>query len=281
MKRNSYLHNNVVFLNNRQFHNAFCCPLLCHLAKTLTASELCEFIDEVYYVSGEEILESLGLTLDDYAKILFDYFVDLKNQNVTSCKLLVLDFETADFVVKQFNIKYEIILRSCDFNKSCFDLCGVYCDPFYDSDERMNELSMAFAKTDKTMMVNLYDNLEKTGEVSKRYNMSPMQYLESLGVLERNCELVNLAYAEKDDFQIMQDYSVKAVLTPFDSMNFGQGCCKLYSLFKNNIKIKIASPIQNNLQKELEIAQITTRAEMRDLTLFEDEELYQFIKGDF
>ncbi len=268
-----------IFLSqNEIFENSFCCPLLSYICQKHQGSEVLKIIEDIWTLPSCDVLKYLNITHERYLEIMGEFLLNCKIFAVRKCNIVSLYPLDCLSILKEFEIQGRVFVRSCDLEIAKENDFGIFCDPFFDNDEKMNQISMTCGEFKLPIIVNLYDDLEKTGILFTRNNMSPMQYLEDLGILDRDCSILNLCNADKDDFALMSSYGVKAILTPYDSLSFGMGCVKFLSLLQSGVEIKIASPISNNLLREVDILTIVTRGDMKDPDLFLNMDLLKFIK---
>ena len=75
------------------------------------------------------------------------------------------------------------------------------------------------------------------GECDKLYNMSPVEFLESMGILDRKCIIAGCEYLEKDEMLILKNYDSTICLNVSNAFIEGVGFAPIYSMLNHNINI--------------------------------------------
>lgn len=86
---------------------------------------------------------------------------------------------------------------------------------------------------------NISQTLEEVGAYDKETGMSPIQYLESLGILDRKCILGGCSYLEKDDIDLLSLYDVMICVMPSKQMSNGECLPPVYSMLMRGLQICI------------------------------------------
>ncbi len=91
------------------------------------------------------------------------------------------------------------------------------------------------------IMVTFGRTLYELGEIDKSFAMSPVTYLESLGILDRQCIILGGNYIDKDDLIMLASYDAKIVVTPISDMRHARGFVNLAPILNQGIDIGFAS----------------------------------------
>lgn len=86
---------------------------------------------------------------------------------------------------------------------------------------------------------NISQTLEEVGAYDKETGMSPIQYLESMGILDRKCILGGCSYLEKDDIDLLSLYDVMICVMPSKQMSNGECLPPVYSMLMRGLQICI------------------------------------------
>lgn len=276
--------NNIIQFKNykKSYKNAFITPIFAILSEIFDSVDLLKLEEKFNDLSANEILNFLGLKKEDYKDILS--FVLLKNikQSVGEVNILSLDPFLTEKVLTDLNLSGKVFLRAKDLNEFEANLnainYGIFIDPYCDGDEMTSYVSDYCAKNKIPVVVALYDDLEKTGQLNSIYNQTPIQYIENLGLLDREISILGGVYADKDDFAIISSYGAKMIICPYESMNFGRGSPNLYSMLNSGINVEIGSPIINDIYKELEFVSVVSRGLLNDESLLPINEVKNLAK---
>ncbi len=93
----------------------------------------------------------------------------------------------------------------------------------------------------KEYNVSLHTHLSETryevSEAKKKYNMTPVQYLDSLGFFDVNTVAAHCVHLEDCDFEILRDKKVNVALNPMSNMKLGNGFAPVQKMLDNGINI--------------------------------------------
>ena len=118
----------------------------------------------------------------------------------------------------------------------------LYAHSIYSCDEsQYAELVKYSKKHNLTITTHLSETLKEVGECYTKYQMTPVELLESYGVLDRNTLLAHCVHCDKDDVQIMKNYNVNVTSCPSSNLIIGSGIAPIYSYTKNNINVCVST----------------------------------------
>lgn len=268
----------------KSYKNPFITPVFACLGEVYDSADILRLQESFNDLTAEEILGFLGLSKEDYKDITS--YILLKNikQGVSEVNVLSLNPFLTQEALKEFNLRGKVLVRAKDLNKLQSALkgidYGVFVDPYYDGDELLSFVSDYSAKNKVPVVVLLYDDLEKTGEINSTYNQTPIQYIENLGLLDRKVSILGGVYADKDDFAVISSYGAKMIICPYESLNFGRGSPNLYAMVNAGVDVEIASPVINNLFKEFEFVSVVSRGLLNDENILPIDEVESLAKTE-
>lgn len=173
-------------------------------------------------------------------------------------------------ITKIFDVSQNYLLSAKAFLKFDLDVCiGVWLFPEQDITKKLidekiksvfdinNNVSVAlvldnvllyneeqisavvnYAKNNNLYIyTSIAQTLEDVGEYDKETGMSPILYLESLGILDRKCVLGGCSYLEKDDIELLSSYGVKICVMPSKQMSNGDCLPPVYSMLMRGLEI--------------------------------------------
>ena len=274
----------------KSYKNAFITPIFVCLSEVYDSVDLLRLQEKFVELTAEEILSFLGLSKENYKEILCYVLLNSIKQGIGEVNILSLNPFLTQEVLKELNLSGKVLIRAKDLNEFQSSLngidYGVYVDPYYDGDELLSFVSDYSAKNKVPVVVLLYDDLEKTGEINSTYNQTPIQYIENLGFLDRDVSILGGVYADKDDFVTISSYGAKMIICPYESLNFGRGSPNLYAMLNAGVNVEIASPIINDICKEFEFGSVVSRGLLNDENILPIDEVESLaetetIKPDF
>ncbi len=148
-----------------------------------------------------------------------------------------------------------------------------------DDEQTINRVAMLGLPT----TVILYENLTRTGEISQKYGgKMPAEVLEDLGFLDRECTIVGGMYADKEDLQILGDYSARIVMCPRAFAEKGGTFANLKLLKKYDIKLSLGTFDFEEIDflKEIEFLRLTNCALHEDCRAVDEKDLLKLAQGE-
>lgn len=136
----------------------------------------------------------------------------------------------------------------------------LYAHSLYSCDEsQFNELNKYAIKHDILKSTHISETLKEVGEIANKYDMSPIETLESFGFFDSPSLLAHCVHIDKDDIEIMKNYDISVATCPSSNLILGSGIAPLYSFVKNKINVSIGTDgagSNNNLNmfKEMYLA---------------------------
>ncbi|WP_206458791.1 amidohydrolase [Anaerovorax sp. IOR16] len=105
---------------------------------------------------------------------------------------------------------------------------------------------MQMADYCKELNTNLHVHVSETKieveECKKRHQgLTPVQYLNNLGVFENPTTAAHCVWLEEDDYQILKDKQVTVASCPISNLKLASGVCNVPRLFENGIAITIGT----------------------------------------
>lgn len=125
----------------------------------------------------------------------------------------------------------------------------LYAHSLYSCDEsQFAELNKYANKHNLIKSTHLSETLKEVGEIATKYDMSPVELLESYGFFDTPTLLAHCVHCDKDDIDIMKDYDISIATCPSSNLILGSGIAPLYSYVKNKINVSIGTdgPASNN-----------------------------------
>lgn len=137
----------------------------------------------------------------------------------------------------------------------------LYAHSLYSCDEsQFSEINRYAIKNNLIKSTHVSETLQEVGDMTAKYNMTPIEMLESFGFFDSPCLLAHCVHCDKSDIEIMSRYDNISIATnPSSNLILGSGIAPLYSYVKSNINVSIgtdsaASNNNLNMFKEMYLA---------------------------
>lgn len=166
------------------------------------------------------------------------------------------------------------------FSKNNQLIKPVLSPSIYTESEQDLEIYIEFAKKHNLpLSASLSETLEEVGECTiKNNNKSPVQYLEDLGFLDRECTLHHCVHMDKDDVKILADYNVNVVTCPSNNLKLASGIAPLSTFLANNVNLALGTdgPTDRiDMFKEMFLASTLQKATLYDLNIMTEKQVLQ------
>lgn len=273
-------------INDKKFayRNSFVMPISFALSKIMDYGDLSVVSEKFEEMKSNEILDYLSLNEEEYETILRYCLLYNINKGVSEVGILSLNPLIEQKLIKEFKIKTQLFIRANDvdeknINKTIKELknneilTSIYIDPYFAGDELCSKISEISGKFKIPVLLQMLDDLEKTGMINSIFDKLPINYIEDLGFLDRDCTLLGCSVADKEDFSILANYGAKVIVNTYESLNFGRGSPNIYAMQSSGLEVQIASPILNVIEKEIEFASVVSRGILNDPSILPVEEV--------
>jgi len=128
------------------------------------------------------------------------------------------------------------------FKKSELVSIGVKPHSPYTCTANVLQKAKEFAKENGLIyVIHLAETKKEFNDFKKEKNMTPVEYLDSLGVLDENTLAAHCVWVEKNDFKILEERQVKISHCPQSNMKLGSGIAPIVKLTKNNITVSLGT----------------------------------------
>lgn len=136
---------------------------------------------------------------------------------------------------------------------------------------------MQLAEYTKEIGANMHVHVSETKfehEACKKRNngLTPVAYLNSLGLFETNATAAHCVWIEGEDFQILKEKGVTVASNPISNLKLASGVCNVPKLLKDNINVAIgtdsvASNNSLNFIEEIKVFAISSKEKYGDPTV--------------
>jgi len=118
-----------------------------------------------------------------------------------------------------------------------------YCHGVYTFTDKQIEDTIRYAKEQKLVStIHASENLAEVGGCAKEHNdMSPIEYLESLGYFDQPALIAHGVCVDKDDIAILQQYDVSVATNPASNLKIGSGIAPINSFLTRGVNVCIGT----------------------------------------
>tara|TARA_B110000003_G_scaffold231295_1_gene233772 strand:+ start:575 stop:1903 length:1329 start_codon:yes stop_codon:yes gene_type:complete len=113
--------------------------------------------------------------------------------------------------------------------------------PYSVSDESFSMIGTYANQLQMTVHTHLHETLEEIDESLKKFNMTPIQRLDKLGILGPNLTAAHCVHLNDADINILEKNQVNVVHNPSSNMKLGSGVANIKDLFSRKINIGLGS----------------------------------------
>lgn len=124
------------------------------------------------------------------------------------------------------------------------DMIKVYCDPHspYTCDTEYLKENIANAKKYNTgIQIHVAETQDEVNIIKERYNMTPVEYLDSIGMFDVPVILAHGIYVNDNDVQILKKIKGGISHNPISNAKLASGVCDVAKLRSNGINVGIGT----------------------------------------
>ena len=222
-------------ININKFCNYYCDGLYCSLGEFLKLDQ--QLLEKVLRMLSNEEIE-----------ILIEYAV-CKNisSGVGELNIKVPEFGMGVKALEKYGVKgKEIVSAKQFYSMPTTSLVGgqtiLDIESLLDYNQNaLSDISDFSAKAEVPLAINVASDLEEVGKIVNMYKLSPVEVLESFGLLDRESFVYGLNYIDKDDQKLIKEYDKMCVFSLQDDGNRGKGAINLYNFIYNHLKFGFSS----------------------------------------
>lgn len=253
--------------------NSFCLPLMSFFSCFYDSCDILTLIERFSEAKSTEILSELGLSDEELEIITKRCLLDNIKNGVSEIGLLALNPRVVLKACLDFEINATIYVRIKDVDNIATLLeefkgqkikLGLFVDPYVDGDDLTNKASELSGKYNLPVVCVLFDDIKKTGMLNSLFDTLPVNYIEDVGLLDRDCSILGGIYADKDDFSLIASYGAKIIVSPHDSLNLGKGIANLQSMQNSGVEVNLASLMNSDIVSEISLASMLCRSLLSD-----------------
>lgn len=117
-----------------------------------------------------------------------------------------------------------------------------YAHSIYGTNENHFDQLISFARQKNLpVSTHLSETLKEVGDCTVKHNKTPVEYLEHLGFLDRQCTVYHCVHTDKDDLKILADYNVNVVSCPSSNLKLASGIAPIYAMQNAGLNIALGT----------------------------------------
>jgi 5-methylthioadenosine/S-adenosylhomocysteine deaminase len=119
---------------------------------------------------------------------------------------------------------------------------GLFChSPYACSEETLTKARIAADKTGTLFQIHVAETQAEVKEIQEKHGLSPVQYLDSLGILNENTLAVHVIWVDKQDMDILAQRHVGLSVTTESEMKLASGVAPVPEFLKRELTVGIGT----------------------------------------
>ena len=155
--------------------------------------------------------------------------------------LVVLDFATGYASDPQDYLNKGLNFRDAWRNNSLITTSIAPHAPYSVSDESFSMIGTFANQLQMTIHTHLHETEAEISESLKKFNMTPIQRLDKLGILGPNVTAAHCVHLNDVDIKILEKNQVNVIHNPSSNMKLGSGVANIKALYEKGINIGLGS----------------------------------------
>ncbi len=190
---------------------------------------------------------------------------------------LIIDFDKKRGSLENF----EKIFRNFKSEKSDFIKLTVSPHSIYAVSKENLIWSQNFSKKNNLVLhIHLSETEHEVKDCLKKYKMRPVEYLEKIGLLDKNCILAHSVWLNEKEIKILAKRKCSVVYNPCSNMKLASGIFPYKTLKKAGINITLGTdgPVSNNsldMFSEMKFASLLQKIREMDPTVAPAKEIFE------
>ena len=164
---------------------------------------------------------------------------------------------------------------------------SVFChSPYTCSEETLKKAKQMACANNLLFQIHISETKNEFDMIMSKHGVSPVKYLERIGILDEMTLLVHSVWVDKEDIRIISEHGSKISHNPQSNMKLASGIAPVPEFLKNGITVGLgtdgcASNNDTNLFKEMDFAAKIHKANLLDPTVMDAKTVLQMatIKG--
>ena len=186
----------------------------------MKANGICAFMDMYFYEDEvARACEEMGMPI-----VLGEGLIDLKGQEVFD-----KDMERTKMLLEKYK------------NHSFIKVSVAPHSPYTVSKDNLIKAKELARKYNAIYQLHVAETKEEVDNSIKQHELSPVEYLESIGVLDEKTILVHCVWLSDNDISIIAKYDCKVVHCPLSNLKLGSGIAPVVKLLKAGVIVALGT----------------------------------------
>ena len=186
----------------------------------MRANGIAAFMDMYFYENEVgRACEEMGMPV-----VLGERLVDSKGQWVFD-----KDLKTTEMLLEKYK------------NHSFVKVSVAPYSPYTVNKDNLIKAKELARKYDAIYQINVAETNEEVNNSIKEHNLTPIEYLESIGVLDEKTVLIHCVWLTDNDISIIAKNNCRVVHCPFSSLRLGSGVAPIEKLLKAGVIVALGT----------------------------------------
>lgn len=131
-------------------------------------------------------------------------------------------------------------------------------------------------KYNLTFITSASETLFDVGECVNKNECTPIELLESYGMFDGECSLINAVNVDKDEMDILKNYNVNVISTPSSNLQTGAGVAPIFSYLNKGINVALGTGYSAltklDILNEINLLSLLQKGVMHNSKIIEDKD---------
>lgn len=133
--------------------------------------------------------------------------------------------------------------------------------------------------------IHLLETKAELDEFKKKYNQSPIKYLDSVNFLDKNTLAAHCVWVSNEDIKLLSKNNVTVSHNPISNMKLGSGIARIYKMINNKVNITLgtdscASNNNLNLFEEIKITPLLQKGLTKNSSILSSKNILKMVTSN-
>lgn len=121
------------------------------------------------------------------------------------------------------------------------------------------------------------ETLFDVGECVNKTELTPIELLESFGMFDNNCSVINAVHVDKEEMEILKNYGINVISTPSSNLVTGAGIAPIFAYLNKGINVALGTGYSAlsklDILNEINLLFILQKGVMHNSKIIEDKDV--------
>ncbi len=154
----------------------------------------------------------------------------------------VIDFPAPGVPDPEKNVDTAVAFVKKWKNRSLLLTPSIFCHSIYTcSGERLKQAKKAADSLGVLFQIHVAETKGETDQIVEAHSMSPVQYLDSLGIINENTLISHAVWVDDDDIEVLADRNARIVHCPESNMKLASGVAPIQNMIERGICVGLGT----------------------------------------